>query len=201
MRWTVASAWTAFEMACLEATGAPELGIRFKDRLSEAIDHIGGKRPDWSQGLWQRVLTLYGNRKDYVHGGIPQERLFAEVVEAETAITVAREAVKAVFALAGKGAPDWVDDDANPEAPRGAHAFGTVTRAGVDPLDPNRVRVAFWFDGRERECEVMPPGSDPIPVMEGVLKETLVPLSRICAYRGDDLIEDWVVRMRGSPIS
>ena len=84
---------------------------------------------------------------------------------------------------------------------RGGIAHGTVTQAGVDPLDPDRIRITYVFEGREYESNVMLPGSDPDPVMERVLKKTLVPLSRICAYRGDDLIADWTVRMRGSRIS
>ena len=62
------------------------------------------KRPDWSQGARRSTfVTLYGNRKDYVHGGIPQERLFADVVEAETARSRRRRRVQCASRPCSRG--------------------------------------------------------------------------------------------------
>lgn len=161
IRWTVNTTWTAFEMVCEEALGVADLGMRFKDRLTSAFQKNGVPAPDWSSGVWQKVLRIYGLRKDYVHGDLPQERLLAPLHEAEEAIVIGREAIKEVFHILGKTAPSWVDDDTNPEMPRGGMAHGTANRAGVDPSDPARVRIVYEFQGREYESELLPAGTDP----------------------------------------
>ena len=111
MRWTIASAWTAFEITCEHLTGASGLGIRFKERLNEALDAKGLPQPDWGAGLWQDVLGIYRLRKEYVHPGAPQTRLFAPLAEAEAAITTLRLAIKDIYARTGEAAEAWPDDD------------------------------------------------------------------------------------------
>jgi hypothetical protein len=199
VRWAVNTAWTAFEMACEEALGVTNLGNRFKEQLNKAFEAKGKPPPNWGSGLWQEVLQVYGLRKAYVHGGIPQERLFAPVDEADEAISIVRRAVKDVFHRLGQAEPSWVDDDANPEMPRGSMAHLTVARAGIEPSAPARVRICYEFQGHEYETQVLPPGTDPQPSMDHLLKTVSVPITAVRAYRGDqELIEEWSVRMRGT---
>jgi hypothetical protein len=37
VRWTIQTAWSAFENFCTEALGASGLGIRFKERFDQAL--------------------------------------------------------------------------------------------------------------------------------------------------------------------
>jgi hypothetical protein len=186
-------------MACEQALGATDLGIRFKDRLNEAFKANGVPPPDWGAGLWQNVLTIYELRKNYVHVRIPQERLFAPVHEADEAISILRQAIKDLFDRVGHTAPSWVEDDTNPEMPQDSTGHLTVTRAGADPSDPARVRIVYEFQGREYESEVLPPETDPEPWMDNLLRSIVVPITAVRAYRGDhDLINEWNVRMRGT---
>jgi hypothetical protein len=69
VRWTISSAWTAFELACEDATGAKGLGYRFKDKLDGALS-AKGIALDWGQGLWQQVLLIHKLRIEYVHPGV-----------------------------------------------------------------------------------------------------------------------------------
>jgi hypothetical protein len=199
VRWAVNTAWTAFEAACEDALAVESLGNRFKDGLDEALEINGVLPPDWGSGLWQQVLRIYSLRKEYVHAGIPQDRLFAPLQEAEDAISVLRGAINDVYRRVGKSPPTWVDDDKNPEVPRGGLAHGTVARAGVRRSDPNRVRIVYEYQGCEHESEVLPPGTNPEPSMDRLLRTIIVPITAVRAYRGDhQLTHEWKVRMRGT---
>lgn len=198
VRWTINSAWSAFEVACAELLSADDLGMRFRERLDKAMANKGLPAIDWGRGVWQRVLKVYGLRKDYTHGRVAQERLFAPTVEASEAIEVLRAAVLALHELVGEAAPNWVMDDANPEAPIGSHAHLTVSSPGAERDHPSTVRVTYVFQGREYESAVLTPGSDPEPAMERILRNTLIPLSSIRSYEGDRLVNEWSIRMRGT---
>lgn len=198
VRWAINSAWTAFEMACEEVLSASGLGMRFKDRFDEACTAKGISVPDWGSGLWQQVLVVYGLRKDYVHPRVDQDRLFAAVDEAQTAITVLREAVNKIHSMAGEPAPEWVEDDQNPMEPGGFLAHGTVIKAGVDPDGPETIKITYVFRDQEHTSEVLPPGSDFLPRMEDLLRRILIPVTAIRAYRGAQVVEEWQPRMRGA---
>ena len=203
VRWTVNTAWTAFEMVCEEALGVTGLGYRFKPNLEAAFEEKGLSKPDWGQGLWQDVARVHGWRKDYVHPGIPQERLFAPLDQAEEAITILREAIKHIYVRAGRPVPDWPDDDENPEPPRlGGAMVGTahimVTRAGVSADDPEAIRVAYVQRGEEKVSEICPPGTDWAPLVDTLIRGLRVPASAVGVYRGAELVEEVRLHMRGS---
>ncbi len=186
-------------MACEEALGVGSLGRRFKDNLNEAFKARGLRPPDWGKPLWQQVHRVHERRKDYVHGRVTQERLFAPVNEAEEAISTIRHAIKDVFERIQQMTPLWVDDDCNPELPQGGMAHGTAIAAGVDPSDQTRVRIAYEFRGREYESKVLPPRTDPEPSMHALQQNILPPITAIRAYRGDhELTHEWNVRMGGT---
>jgi hypothetical protein len=54
-------------------------------------------------------------RKEYVHPGVPQTRLFAPVTEAETAITTLRDAIKDMCNRTGNPVEARPDDDEDDE--------------------------------------------------------------------------------------
>jgi hypothetical protein len=162
VRWTIASAWTAFESTCENLTGATGLGMRFKERLNEALDLRKFPRPDWGGGLWQDVLTIYGLRKEYVHPAVPQERLFAPVEEAEKAVAVIRLAIKDMYERTGTPPEVWPDDDEDAVDPRkGGFANATVIRAGASR--ETGLRICYVMLGQEHESEVALPDVDHRP--------------------------------------
>ncbi len=197
VRWTISSAWTAFESTCEHLTGASGLGMRFKDRLSEALDAKGLQQPDWGSGLWQDVLTMYQLRKDYVHPAVPQERLFPPVEESERAIKVLRLAIKDMYDRTGTPLEVWPDDDQDAVDPRkGGFAHGTVLRAGVSR--ETGLRICYVMLGQEYESEIAHPDQDHVALMEDLLRRIMVPISAVRAYRGSELIDEVTVRMRGA---
>lgn len=196
VRWTIASAWTAFEATCEHLTDAPGLGMRFKERLNAALEAKNLPRPDWGSGLWQDVLAIYALRKDYVHPAVPQARLFSPVEEAERAITTLRLAIKDMFARTGMAVEVWPDDDQDAVDPRkGGFANATVLRAGA--TRETGVRITYVMLGEEYETEVAPPDADYVALMEDLLRRIVVPISAVRAYCGDELIDEMTVRMRG----
>lgn len=199
VRWAIASAWTAFEATCEYLTGASGLGNRFKDGLNAALDAKGLPRPDWGSGLWQNVLVVYSLRKGYVHPGVPQSKLFAPVTEAETAITTLRDAIKDMYIRTGNQVEAWPDDDEDAVDPRkGGFANATVISAGV--TRETGLRICYVMFGQEYESEVTHPDKDPVPLMEDLLRKIKVPISAVRAYRGDEMVEEISVRMRGSSL-
>jgi hypothetical protein len=197
VRWTISSAWTAFELACEDATGAQGLGYRFKDKLDGALS-AKGIALNWGQGLWQQVLLIHRLRIDYVHPGVPQDRLFAPVQEADKAISVLREAIRDLCSRVGTPVPEWIDDDDNPVAPKGGTAHATLIHAGVREDDPGTIRITYVYKGEEYESDLLPPGTDPSSLLHDLIRRILVPISAVRAYRRDTLIEEIPVRMRGS---
>jgi hypothetical protein len=197
VRWTVSSAWTAFEATCEEVLKTDRLGSEFELRFDLAADAGGIPPPDWGRGLWQKVSTAYEWRKEYVHRGLSQGRLFAPLSEADESISVIRAAVKDLYRLAGLTSPEWVNDDANPVEP-GSVTHLTALYPGADQNDPTRILVTYMYRGTEHEWAVLPSGTDPTVKMVELLHRFLVPISAVRAYRGDELLDEWEVKSRGS---
>lgn len=200
VRWAVNTAWAAFEAACGDALGATGLGNRFKDNVNKAVSKVSLPALDWSQGLWQKVLKIYKLRKEYIHVALPQNHLFAKVSEADEAISTLREAIKAIYLHAGKAAPAWADDDRDRGWDDGGGQMGTLTvlRQKADPSNPDVVKVAHIYRGNEYTTEILPPGTDPEPYIENLLINTSMPISMVKIYRGNTLIEERPIPMRGT---
>jgi len=202
VRWTVNTAWTAFETACKDSLGATGLGNRFKETLNDAISGLSLPPLDWGKGLWQDVLKIYQLRKDYVHVALPQSRLFADVSEADDTISTLRDAIKAIYLHAGKTSPPWVDDDYDRGWDDGGGSFGhpTVRRQNTDETHPDVIKIAHVYKGNEYVNEILPPGTDPEPYIQNLLSNTAVPISAVRVYRGNNLIEDRTIPMRGTEV-
>jgi hypothetical protein len=199
VRWSITTAWTAFEMSCADAVGATGLGMRFKDEMDRAIDALGLARLKWGQGLWQDVLEIYAKRKDYTHVNANQSQLFSAVNEAENAIGTLRQAIKEVYNYVGKQPPGWEDDDVDRGWDSGSSSFASlsVIHAGVDESDPNVVRVAFVYKGREYISDILSPGTDPQPFVYNLRRSIRAPISAIRVYRGQEMEETQLTMVRG----
>lgn len=88
VRWAIQTAWSAFENVCTDALQTTGLGMRFKDRFNEAVAAKNLLAVDWSQGIWQQVLTVYGVRKQFAHvvPTISHQTLLSSIADAEHAI-------------------------------------------------------------------------------------------------------------------
>lgn len=194
-RWAIVSAWTAFEIACEDATGASGLGIRFKEKLDTQLQGIGAPRIDWGQGIWQRIQGVYRWRKDIVHVG-PVPLTLAEVQEA---ISVLRDGVTSIYSAVGKQPPQWQFDDTDSgHKGGGSSASATVLHNGVASDDPNRVDVCYVSGGKERRCAVMPSGADWRPELETLRASLRVETTALRVYAAGKLIHEERVNIRGS---
>lgn len=202
VRWTVMSAWTAFEATCADILSAKGLGNRFKDGLDEAIKARNLAPIDWGQGLWQRVLTVYQWRKGYVHvpSTVNQARLVPALSEAEDAVVILRDAIKDIVSLAGAAPPQWVvdDSDAGWEPRDRSRGFSRVIHGDADASDPDVVRIAFVYRDAEHESAIAPPGTDHKPLLDELIRLMNVPIEAVRAYRGSTLLEDRPLLARGS---
>lgn len=198
VRWSISSAWTAFETTCEDLLTVTGLGNRFKEHLDRALADKGFAQPDWSQGLWQDVLGVYSQRKSYVHIPHGQVDLFPPTSEADAAIAILRAAIKDMYRRVGANPPEWPDDDEDPLDPRGTMAHATVIHPGGDA--PDAVRITYVMLDKEHTAEILPAGSDPSAVMDDLLRRIRVPVTAVRAYRGDVLIDELQVRMRGTSL-
>lgn len=202
VRWTIQSAWTAFEMVCGDVLQVKGLGMRFKERFEEGLTNNNIANVDWGSGLWQRTLQVYGVRKEFTHvqPTISQNRLLAPVAEAENAISVLRDAIKEICRLANQTTPVWVNDDTDRGWDGGpkSMAYATLIKADADPEGPNTVRISYVANGQEHISDILPPGTDHRPAFDQLLKALTIPVSCLRAYRGKELIEERQLNARGA---
>jgi len=205
VRWATLSACSALESACAAYLGRP-VGWNFKDDVNAACDALGVPRPDWGQGTWQRVLAVRVRRNGYVHLAVPQQQLFSPVTEAEEAIDVMRAAVLDLAAKTGHAAPAWVLDDEDIGSALGSRVvfrsmgYCTAVHAGAEDGTPDVIRLCYVHEGREHENERLAPDPDfdPEPALQALAKRVRVPVSAVRAYRGDELILEIALNMRGT---
>lgn len=202
VRWAIQTSWSAFENVCTEALGASALGMRFRERFDEALAARGLPPVHWGQGIWQQVLQVYGVRVQFVHvvPGISQEKLLTPLKEAERAITVLRNGIKAVTDLVGLPHPPWVNDDADPGwRGRGGTSVSAdeyIIHAGAREDDPKSIRVTYILGGQEHLSEICPPGTPPGRLLDRLLSALNIPVDAVRVYRGSDLLEERPTKMR-----
>lgn len=195
VRWTIQTAWSAFENVCIEALETTGLGMRFKDRFDQAVAAKQLTPVDWGQGIWQQALLVYDDRKKFAHvvPSISHEQLLSPIDAADNAIRVLRDAIKAVLVLAGHPCPAWVNDDDDlgwngPSGPKSsAHAI--VVHAGVSEDDEQAIRIAYFMQGVEHICEIAPPGTDIVPLLDRLIRNVTVPICAVRAYKGKEILE------------
>jgi hypothetical protein len=176
--------------------------MRFRERFDEALAARGLPPVHWGQGIWQQVLQVYGVRVQFVHvvPGISQEKLLTPLKEAERAITVLRNGIKAVTDLVGLPHPPWVNDDADPGwRGRGGTSVSAdeyIIHAGAREDDPKSIRVTYILGGQEHLSEICPPGTPPGRLLDRLLSALNIPVDAVRVYRGSDLLEERPTKMR-----
>lgn len=200
VRSTLIDGCIALEIACNDALEATDIGHSFRKNLDAAIDRKNLPRLDWSQGVWQGVSEIRRLRNEFMHQGISNKHRFAEASQADKAIEVCRNAIKAIYAHVGKAAPDWVDDHFDPgfEENPSASLHLTVDRGRFDPQHPDTVRIVYVYKDQERIYGNFPPGTDPKPLFDELIRQIRAPISSLRAYRGNDLLEERELLMRGN---
>lgn len=198
VRWSIQTAWSAFENVCTEVLQVTGLGNRFKERFDNALQKNNLPAVDWSQGVWQKVRQVYELRKKYVHvvPSVSHHILLASISEAESAINVLREGIKDLLNLVGLPHPAWVNDndDQGWHGPSGTtiSVSGSLTaiHAGADEEDPNVVRITYFKNGKEYVSELAPPETPHSPLLDRLVSSLNVPVEAVRAYRGIELLEE-----------
>lgn len=203
VRLTYINAWTVLEIACQLALEDSNISYSFKKNLDNAIKNKSLPQLDWSQGIWQRVSEVQEVRKGYVHRFISETNLFPEATLADNAIEVIREAIQAIYNHVRKTPPEWVEDNEDRgwhNAPGISPGIGipTLYSKNADENDPNAVKITIIREGIEDKQYLEPPGTDPEPFIKRILDNPVSPISAIRVYRGDKLIEERTIPMRGS---
>jgi len=200
VRWTVTTAWTAFEIVCMDAVEVGRLGIRFKEKLDAAIKTMSRPKLNWESGIWQEVTKVYELRKEYVHAGVRNGHIFREAAEADWAIDTLREAIKTIYGHAGKSAPVWIDDNEDPGWDIEPRSMGhlTITHAGANIDESDTVKIIYVYNGKEYIAEVLPSGADTSSNVKNLISNIRVPISAVRVYKGIQLIEEQKLRMRGA---
>lgn len=201
IRWTLTTAWTVLEIACQDALEESNISYRFKENLDDAIASKSLSKINWSHGIWQKVRQTQEIRKDYVHRFALEKDLFPEAELADNVIQTIREAIKDIYARAGKVSPKWLDDDDDDRGWDRGRDFGanlTVIRAGADENDPDAIKIAYVYKDREYVSEILAPNADWRPYYEGLIRNIRGPISLVKVYRGSEVIEERNLQIRGS---
>jgi hypothetical protein len=201
VRWTIQTAWSAFESVCGDALSATGLGNRFKERFNVAVNAKGLPAVDWGKGIWQQVFSVYETRKKFTHvvPSVSSAALLTPLQAAENSIVVLRKGILAVADLVSAPHPPWAADDddkgwAGREAGSGASVF--VVRAGTQEDDPQNVRITYEVGGREHLSEISPPETPHGPLLDRLVAALNIPVGFVRAYRGEVLLEERPTKMR-----
>ena len=200
VRWTVTTAWTVLEVACQHALKDDRISYSFHKNLDAAIRRNSLPPIIWGSGLWQKVTAIQEARKGYVHRFVQEGDLFPSVEVADNAITVIREAVLSIYELAKRVQPTWIHDneDKGWDKGRSMSASCTLIRKGASLNDPNAIRICYIRKNKEHLHEVLPPDTDPQPYLEDLIQHVTVPISGVRAYKGDNIISERTLPMRGA---
>lgn len=199
VRMCVSTAWIAMEVACQDALQTTKIGNGFKRNLNQALEDQNCKPIDWSQGLWQRVISLLVLRNSYVHQFASLPQMFPESTVADQAVETVRQGIQDVYARAGADSPPWVEFDNSRgwDAPSnfGVHSV-VACHPGVSVEDPGATRVFAVVRGEEKLVRVFPAGFDAAAEVQLLADTSSVPLDSIRVYEGTALTRDFIVRRR-----
>ncbi len=203
VRWTIQTAWSAFENVCSDALGAKSLGMSFRKRFDNALALKNLPAVEWGSGIWQRIMQVYEDRKKYIHvvPGISRSELKAPLEEAERAIDVLREGIKAVSELVGLPHPGWVQDNADAGWQERGKGLSTsvewyTVHAGASEDDSEAIRIAYVLHGKEHLSEIAPRNTPHGPLLDKMLVSLNIPVDAVRAYRGTTLLEERHTKMR-----
>lgn len=201
VRWTVIISWTVLEIACQESLNEPNISYSFKRNLDQALSNQNKSPLNWGQGIWQKVIQLQTLRKNYVHRFIAETDLFPDCSVADEAVNVVREAVIALSEHVNTSVPDWIEDDSD----RGWETVGltdvahaSVVKAGASHDDPNSIKVTYVHEGQEHLSDLLSPNTDYQPYVDTIQKNIKVPISEIRVYKGETVIYEKKLIMRGT---
>jgi len=202
VRWTVINAWAVLEMVFREALDDEKIGNRFKEDVNRALSDKGLESLNWGSGIWQKVLDIKKLRKTYVHTKINQIDLFPDTGVADSAILIVREATKAIYKHINMTKPAWIEDDQDrgwDNGGKGSHI--TMTMDGAKEDDPDVIKVAYVFEGREYVSNVYPQeDTNYEPIVNNLIRNIRIPISSVRVYKGNQLINELVLNMRGSEL-
>jgi hypothetical protein len=200
VRWTVIVAWIALEIACQDALEDKSISYRFKEYLDRAINNKGLPMIDWGQGVWQKVSELQELRKNAIHRFIAERELFPDSTVADKAVAVVRDAIKDIYLHTGKVSPAWIVDDFDRGWISGdgsCFAYATVIRNGADANDSSSLKIAYIDRRGEHISDILPSNADYKIYVEEIIQNVIVPISSVRVYRGEVLIEERLLPMRG----
>ncbi|NQT18909.1 MAG: hypothetical protein HQ592_04330 [Planctomycetes bacterium] len=175
---------------------------RFKEGIDWEISNMSLPRINWSCGTWQLVLGKLNKwRKEYIHLNSTDEELFPETQRADEAITIARAAIKDIYAHVGKPPPQWADYDTDRgwDSGPGSRVDYALVHAAVNEDTPDATRIAYVDYAGEHTREIGPAGMDPIPIVQKLIRNPPRPIEAVRVYRGKTLVREVKLRMRGGP--
>jgi len=194
VRWSLMTAWIALEIACQDALKEPKISYSFKDNLNKVIEEKSLPKLDWTQGVWQQVLTLQKLRKDCVHRFSQEADLFPDASVADNAIAIARQGITAIYQHVGEREPHWIMDDTDQGwAIKGGFSVSGnmyTTPPGVDENAPDTIKVTYIYKDKESIRDVLPPETDPNPYVDRLIETIGLPISGAKVYRGKELIQE-----------
>jgi len=155
---------------------------------------------DWGSGLWQKVIKIRKTRNNYVHRFLQERDLFPSAEVADYAVDVIRDAVLSIYEHSQRVPPIWIHDNEDIGWDKGRAVDGnfTLIKAGAALNDPNSIRIYYIRENKEHLHEVLPPDTDPQSYLEDLIRHVTVPISGVRAYKGDKIVIEKTVPIRGS---
>lgn len=200
VRWTITTAWTAFERACELAFPAASVnkGKRgLLGNISNELQALGLAPLDLKTRPWSLLNETRELRNKFTHRDCLRAELLTSLSDAENSIETVRSCLIDLFARLGRTPPTWIESDSVPRSLGGSMAWLAVVHAGALD-DPEPVSVRVVFGGHEIETAVMKCSDDPWPSVEHTVVSVMVPIRAIRIYKGSALVEEVPVDIRGT---
>lgn len=111
VRGCVNTAWTVLEVCCKDALNVNSLSHNFKESIKTSLSTQQLSPLNWGSGTWQKVLVLKDYNVKSSNFELGQSKIWDDLLVAEDAIKVARQAIKEIYANCNKSIPRWIEDD------------------------------------------------------------------------------------------
>ncbi|MBD2152936.1 hypothetical protein [Leptolyngbya sp. FACHB-16] len=197
IRWTVVTAWMAFERAMVDATSSSELSRDLPTNLPKFIAPGIKKDVFWAAPPWSEVRQIQQKRNKFVHRDLETSDLFPDVNLAEDTIRILRKGIKEAYKKIGKISPIWVECDEVPRRLGGSFCAASTSQTGADE-DPQRLQITYVHGGRDITHITLRSDNDPWPVVEEIAIQIRIPIEAIRIYKGESLWREIPITMRGS---
>jgi hypothetical protein len=186
-RTCVAAAWRAFDRVVSTLLGGGLRGDLLAD-LDAALQANAYLPLDRSSATWRGLVALKERRDSLLLGDCTVDSLLLDELDADDALAIVRNALKALHEHVGRTPPRWVDSDSSPQRVGVEGAWGTTVR-GDARNDPDAIAIVMVYHEFEWTSDLVPHTVDPWAIALERLDSVCAPIVGVRVCQGEEVVE------------